>query len=311
MIPAKLNFGDEIRIIAPSDSLRSFDKRIADRANYYLCKKGFTVSISQNCEEIDEIDSSSIASRISDLHDAFSDKNVKAILACRGGYNVNQILEYIDYSLIEKNPKLLCGSSDITALLNAVYCMTGLITYHSPNYKAFACDDINYTYQYFEKCLIGEKAYFVSPSNNSKKYYSIIPGVAEGQIIGGNLCTLNLLQGTSFMPSLKEKILFLEDDNIMGDYFVHEFDRNLQSLSQTKEFAGVKGIVFGCFDESCKLNLQTIERIVKNNRNLRDIPVVFNVDFGHVRPHNVTFPIGGTVRLESRENSVMIEILKH
>ena len=72
--------------------------------------------------------------------------------------------------------------------------------------------------------------YFIKPSEEAKEYYIIQEGSCEGEIVGGNLCTLNLLQGTEFMPSLKNKILFLEDDNIMGDYFIYEFERNLQRL---------------------------------------------------------------------------------
>lgn len=61
------------------------------------------------------MNSSSINSRVEDIHDAFLDTNVKAIITCIGGFNSNQILEYIDYSIIENNPKILCGFSDATA----------------------------------------------------------------------------------------------------------------------------------------------------------------------------------------------------
>lgn len=98
---------------------------VFDKAIKYLSDKGLEISFSKNSRELDEINSSSIESRIEDLHEAFRDKNVKAILTCIGGFNVNQILEYIDYSVIENNPKILCGFSDITALLNAIYTKTG------------------------------------------------------------------------------------------------------------------------------------------------------------------------------------------
>lgn len=236
---------------------------------------------------------------------------MKAILTCIGGFNVNQILEYIDYSIIANNPKILCGFSDITALINAIYAKTELITYHGPHFAYFGRDkDIEYTYHYFEKCLTQADGYLIEPSEEAKEYCVIQEGDCVGEIVGGNLCTLNLLQGTKFMPSLKNKILFLEDDNIMGDYFVFEFERNLQSLIQTVGFDEVKGIVFGRFDISCNINIHTIERIISTKKQLKRIPIIYNVDFGHVRPI-ATFPIGGSAKISAKGTSVSIQIVKH
>lgn len=311
MIASKLSLGDEIRVIAPSRSLSIVRQDIFDNALKFLLNKGFKVSFSKNSRELDEVNSSSVQSRVEDLHEAFSDKNVKAILTCIGGFNVNQILEYIDYPLIENNPKIICGFSDITALLNAIYAKTGLVTYHGPHFASFGFDNnIEYTNHYFEKCIMKSDKYFIEPSREAKEYYVIQDGTCEGEIIGGNLCTLNLLQGTEFMPNLKNKILLLEDDNIMGDYFTAEFERNLQSLIQTLGFNGVKGILFGRFDSSCKIDMHTIRRIVSTKKQLKNIPILFNVDFGHVLPF-VTFPIGGVLKINATDTSVSLEVLKH
>jgi muramoyltetrapeptide carboxypeptidase len=311
MISNKLNIGDEIRVIAPSRSLSVVRQDVFDKALKFLSNKGFVISFSKNSREIDETNSSSIQSRVEDLHDAFLDKNVKAVLTCIGGFNVNQILEYIDYSIIENNPKILCGFSDITALLNAIYAKTGLVTYHGTHFASFGFDkDIEYTNHYFEECLLKAEGYIIEPSEDAKEYYVIQDGSCEGEIVGGNLCTLNLLQGTEFMPSLKNKVLFLEDDNIMGEYFTFEFERNLQSLIQTMDFDGVKGIVFGRFDTSCKMDIHTIKRIILTKKQLKNIPIVFNADFGHVLPF-ATFPIGGTVKINAKGRVVSLEILKH
>ena len=282
-----------------------------DKALTLLTEKGFKITFSRNSREIDEVNSSSIESRVEDLHEAFLDKNVKAILTCIGGFNVNQILEYIDYSLIEANPKIICGFSDITALLNAIYSKTGLVTYHGPHFSSFGFEkETDYTYSYFERCLMNSDKYNIRPSKDAKEYYLIQEGSCEGELIGGNLCTLNLLQGTKFMPNLKNKILFLEDDNIMGNYFAAEFERNLQSLIQILKFNGVKGILFGRFDDSCKIDINVIQRIVSTKKQLKNIPIVFNVDFGHVFPF-ATFPIGGLVRVNATETSILLEVVKH
>jgi len=102
MIATKLKIGDEIRVIAPSRSLSIVREDIYDNAIQYLKRKGFVISFSSNSGELDGSDSSSIKSRVEDLHNAFIDENVKGIITCIGGFNVNQILEYIDYSIIKK-----------------------------------------------------------------------------------------------------------------------------------------------------------------------------------------------------------------
>lgn len=135
IIPEKLSEGDEIRIIAPSRSLSLVSAKAVKQARDLLSSKGYKVSFSKHCKECSFNDSAQVKSKIEDLHEAFSDPKVKAIIAAIGGFSSNQILEYIDYSLISNNPKIFCGYSDISALLNAIYAKTGLITYHGPNFN--------------------------------------------------------------------------------------------------------------------------------------------------------------------------------
>ena len=108
------------------------------------------------------------------------------------------------------------------------------------------------------------------------------------------------------MPNLSDKILFIEDDNIMGDYFVPEFDRNLQSLLQVYGADTIRGIIFGRFDSTCKLDENVIRKIISNKIS-SNIPVVFGVDFGHVFPM-ITFPIGGKVKISAKGQEVIINI---
>ena len=194
--------------------------------------------------------------------------------------------------------------------MHAIYAKTGLVTYHGPHFSTFGFDkEAEYTQKHFYDCVMKDGPIFIQPSKNAEKYYIIQEGACEGEIIGGNLCTLNLLQGTPYMPDLRDKVLFIEDDNIMGDYFVYEFDRNLQSLLQVYGAESIKGIVFGRFEESCKLDKDVIKKVIKDKVS-PDIPVIFGVDFGHVFPM-ITFPIGGKVKLEARENALNIQILEH
>lgn len=310
MIANKLTPGDEVRVIAPSRNLTEVKQDVHHHAVDFWKREGFLLTFSKNSRETDPFHSSSIVSRVEDLHEAFLDPNVKMVITCLGGFNTNQILRHLDYELIRKHPKILCGFSDITALLNAIYAKTGLVTYHGPHYGTFSFDkEANYTRKAFFDCIMHDTPILASPSEAARKYHTIQEGNCEGTIIGGNLCTLNLLQGTPYMPDIRNKVLFLEDDNIMGDYFCYEFDRNLESLLQVEGAESVRGIVFGRFDDSCGLTTEKITAII-HNKVPKNIPVVFGADFGHVFPM-MTFPIGGTVKIAADRNSAEIQIITH
>lgn len=318
----KLKPGDEIRILSPSRSMSIIAKEQRKLTEQRLSEMGLTVTYSKHCEESDAFSSSSIESRIQDLHEAFLDPNVSGILTTIGGYNCNQLLSYIDYDIIASNPKRLCGYSDITALSSAIYAKTGLITYSGPHYSTFGMlHGIEYTTEYFYKMMFQEEAVSVLPSaewsddawymdQENRTFiqndgpYVINEGKAEGVIIGGNLCTLNLLHGTEFMPSLAGAILFLEDDL---ESQPPTFDRDLQSLIHQPGFNDVKGIVIGRFQPSSQMNRQLLHDIIKSKKELEHLPVVADVNFGHTSPQ-ITIPVGGEATLEAFEKEVKLSI---
>ncbi len=326
--PEKLRRGEEIRVIAPANSLSLISEENIELAKEKLEKKEYKVTFSKNCSETDIFISSSIKSRVEDIHEAFRDKNIKAILTVIGGFNSNQILSYLDYELIKNNPKILCGYSDITALSNAITTKTGLITYSGLCFSTWAMKkEFEYNLEYFNKCLTKEKEFIIEPSKTwsddkwyidqenrnimeNKGFIILNEGEAEGIILGGNLCTFNLLQGTEFMPNLTDSILFIEEDNISGDNFCVEFDRNLQSLIHQPNFNKVKGVVMGRFQESANMSLEKLKYIINSKKELKELPIIANVDFGHTNPL-ITFPIGGTARLIVEENNIQLKILSH
>lgn len=325
MFPEKLKKGDEIRAIAPALSLGIISKENRRLAIKKLNQLGFKISFSRNAEEMDQFNSSSIKSRVADLHQAFKDKKVKGILAVIGGFNVNQLLKYLDYDLIKNNPKILCGYSDITALSNAIYKKTGLVNYSGPNFSNFAMQKgLEYTLEYFRKCLMEENSFEIKPSENwsndrwyldqnKRKFFEnpgpliINGGQAEGRIIGGNLCTLNLLQGTEFIPEIRNSILFLEDDE---ETRVELFDRNLQSLLHQPGFSQVRGLIIGRFERVSQMTEEKIMQIIKTKKELNNIPVVANFDFGHTAPM-FTFPIGGMAKILITSKKIKLEIIRH
>lgn len=320
MKPNKLKPGDELRIISPARSLSLIAAEQRKIAKEQLQQLGFRISFSVNSFEKDEFVSSSIESRIEDLHEAFLDPNVKGILTTIGGFNSNQLLRYIDYSIIAEHPKRLCGYSDITALSNAIYAKTGLVTYSGPHFSSFAMlHDNEYTTQYFRKLMMDNKEILVRPSKHwsddewyldqenrvfirNEGPFIINDGEAQGTIIGGNLCTLNLLQGTEYMPSLKNSILFLEDDYESSPV---TFDRDLQSLIHQPDFQHVKGMVIGRFQQGSRMTKNLLTKIITSKEELSDIPVIADVDFGHTSPM-ITFPIGGQASL--RAYGVRVEL---
>lgn len=323
VFPKKLKAGDTIGIIAPATSYGIVSEENRTIARNRLEKLGFKIKFGKHIEEMDEdFNSSSIESRIEDLHWAFSDPEVSAVMTVIGGFNVNQLLDYIDWDLLKANPKPLIGYSDITALQNAFFARTGVMSYSGPGFASFAeKDGFEYTLEYFKKCLMESGEYEIKPSESwsNDRWYEdqenrdflhndgwlvINEGEAEGTLIGANLCTLNLLQGTKYMPDLHDSILFLEDDHESKG---GNFDRDLQSLLHLESFKHVKGIVLGRFEKASEVSNQMIKNIIKSKRELNHIPVIANVDFGHTTPL-ITFPIGGRIHLKV-EKTLLIKML--
>lgn len=329
MFPQKLKKGDGVRVIAPARSLAMhwINEGTKKLARERFKELGFELSFSKNVNEIDEFGSSSIESRVDDIHAAFKDPKVKMIITVIGGFNSNQLLPYLDFKLIKKNPKIFCGYSDITVLSNAIYAKTGLVTYSGPHFVSFGDPlpkSFNYVLDYFKKCLISEKEFKINPStgwsndgwasDQSKRkfkknegYWLINEGEAEGISLGGNQCSLNLLHGTEYMPSLKNSILFLEDDE---EAHVATIDRDLQSIIHQPGFKKVKGIIIGRCRKQTGMTRKLLTKIIKTKKELNKIPVIGNVDFGHTSPL-VTFPIGGKVKLVAKNNKIEIKVLKH
>lgn len=327
IIPEKLKNGDEIRVIAPSRSMSVIKQEIVDMAKDRLENMGFKLTFGKNVSNSvnNYYKCASIKDRVEDLHEAFRDKNVKAILTVVGGYNVNQLLDYIDYDLIKNNPKILCGFSDITALLNAIYTKTGLVTYSGVHFSSFGMKyGFEYSMEYFKKMLTEDNEISIKSSDEwsndgwfkdqeNRNFYKnegmkiVNKGNAEGKIIGGNLCTLNLLQGTEYMPDLDNSILFLEDDGLVGKEFIREFDRDLQSLLHSAKGKNINGIIIGRTEKVSEMNEEKWNLLLKGKKELDNIPIVINANFGHTTPI-FTFPVGGNAKIIADDKIIKIEI---
>lgn len=323
--PSKLRPGDKLAIIAPSRSLAIISDQNRKIANKRFEDLGLELVFGKHVKEVDDFLSSSIESRIEDLHWAFSTKVIKGMFAVIGGFNSNQLLKYIDWELVKNNPKVFCGYSDITALNNAILAKTGLVNYSAPAYSTFGRKlYFDHTLDYFKKCVMSDQPFRVEPSKNwsddewwlNQDSRNLIPnegpwvineGEAQGTTLGGNLYTLNLLQGTEHFPNLENSILFLEDDQETNP--VH-FDRDLQSLIHQSGFEKVRAILIGRFQKKSEITKNLLNQIIKNKKELVKIPVVANLDFGHTDPM-FTFPIGGEVKITSKNLEVILDVVRH
>ena len=142
---------------------------------------------------------------------------------------------------------------------------------------------------------------------HNQGYIVIHEGRCEGSLLGGNLCTLNLLQGTEYMPALADRILLIEDD---FESHPLTFDRDLQSLIHQPGFSQVKGLVLGRFQRASKMSHEKLEQIIRSKKELDGFPVIVNADFGHTTPQ-FTFPIGGRASLTAEYSHVEFSILEH
>lgn len=325
LVPDKLKQGDEIRVIAPSSSAKTISSENMLLAKNRLEILGYSVSFGRHIYERDMMNSSSIQSRMDDLHEAFQDNSVKAILAVCGGSSSNQLLKYIDYDLVLNNPKVFCGFSDITALQNAIYAKTRLITYSGPNFSSFAMQKGNqYTIDCFQRLLTQNSPVIVDPSpkwsddawfldQNDRTFHHnegpwiIQSGKAEGTLVGGNISTFQLLNGTEYRPCLKGTILFIEADAIAGSNEAAEFDRDFQSLLQQDGADQIQGIVIGRFEQKVSMTREKLSYIIQTKKEIRNIPIVANVDFGHTMPI-FTYPIGGKCRMSAEADKVTISL---
>ncbi|WP_449448943.1 S66 family peptidase [Streptococcus suis] len=311
----RLKKGDHIRVVSPSSSIErigGFEANLT--AKEKLEDLGFKLTFSEHYFENDIFDSAPIASRVADLEIAFADESVDAILTTIGGVNCNELLPYLDFDLIARHPKIFCGYSDTTALLNAIYAKTGMQTYMGPAYSSFKMDlGQQYQTEAWLKAVTQDSYDLIpSPEWSSDAWYLpdaprtfyptewkvYNPGQASGIAIGGNISTLNLLTGTEFAPRPDKYILFLEEAED-DDYLI--IARHLTALLQA--YPNPQALVFGRFPKETKMTEEILLAILDKHPILKKVPVLYDLDFSHTQPL-FTITIGGQVELDTEAFSI-------
>lgn len=303
--PARLKAGDTVALVAPSGAT-------ATRFEIMLVKEcmealGFRVKLGQHVFDRYGYLGGKDEDRAADLMAMFADQEVAGIVAIRGGWGCARILPYLDFEIIKKNPKVLIGYSDITALLLAVYARTGLVTFHGP----IGLDPWNsFTVNYFRRLIMEaeapilenplEKGDYLVPREN--RVQTITPGLATGVLIGGNLSIISTLLGTPYVPSWQEAILFVEDINEE----IYRVDRMLTHLRLAGVFSQIRGFIFGrCTD--CNpgqgYGSLTLEQVLDDHIKPLAIPAWYGSMIGHI-PLKFTVPLGIKAKIDATKGTI-------
>ena len=250
------------------------------------------------------------AARASDLNAMFKDPGIDAIFCARGGFGASKLLPLIDYDAIARNPKVLLGYSDITALHLAINAQTGLITFHGP----IATQQFSpYTLAAFQQVLqtVPTAPIIAAPppfaqtpgrAERANRLKTLKPGRATGRLIGGNLSLITHLLGTPYAPNFKGAILFLED----VDEAPYRIDRMLTALWLAGVFEQIAGLVIGKFTNARVSGPSlSVEAILRDRVAPLAIPVLQGLMIGHI-DDQATVPVGAMARLDADQQQLTV-----
>ena len=284
--PQKLQCGDTIGIIAPSIALKP---EHIQHSTQRLCSLGFHIQLADHIFSDAYGFSGSIEERAEDFNAMISNDKIKMLLF-GGGEVCNEILPYIDYDNIRRNPKIICSSSDSTTLLNAINYMSGLITFYWASVRTFE-HLTDYNRQAFENLLMTAGHKYMK----SAPWKTIHPGKCEGVLAGGYLVNYAALYGLEFYREIPYDscILFLEDhERFSSPAAVSKW---LANLEHRNVFKKVVGLIFGHYAVN---DYPVIDDILYRIGEKYHIPVVRCEDFGHGL-NNAILPIGVAARLDT------------
>ncbi len=309
--PRALKAGDTVGLITPATYVPDPDRiALAEHTIKYF---GLQMKIGKNAGKRMGDYRISIEERLDDLHSMFRDTDVDAVFALRGGYGSMHILDRIDYDLIQRNPKIFLGYSDITAMHLAINKHAKLVTFHGPIALSRFTD---YTQKYFRKALFYSQpigALTNPPESNelrpSHPLRTIRSGIATGSLIGGNLTLISNTMGTPYEIETRGKVLFLED----VDEEPYSIDRMLTHLRLAGKFEGVAGVIFGecqdCKPKDYKPSStipyglgEVLDNILGNLK----VPVLYGLTIGHT-DDQLTLPLDVAATLDATNRTLEIK----
>ncbi|BCT35655.1 S66 peptidase family protein [Pseudomonas protegens] len=264
-----------------------------EKAFQWMRSRGYTLRIFPGVGQQEGYLAGSDEVRLDDLHSAFADSQVDAIVCLRGGYGSPRLLDKIDFELLRRNPKPFVGYSDITALHLAINRYAGFVSFHGPMLNADLLGDKQPpTEASFFNLLRGQvKAGSLLSHPVAFPLTTVEPGIALGPLLGGNLSMIASTLGTPYEINTDGVILFIEDVNEP----LYRIDRLLNHLRLAGKLDNLRGVLVGDvagvdFSALCRLLKQTFEPL--------RIPVLAGWRSGHCDP-NLTLPMGALVRLDA------------
>ena len=306
----KLQKGDTVGVIAPSSKIDKDDLEVINNSVLLMESTGLKVKFAKNAFKTTLGYSATPQEKAQDINEMFADEEVKMIFCVSGGFNSNTVFEYLDYDVIKKNPKPLCGFSDSTSIENVIYQKTGVITFNGPTFKALTSWATPYAYEeVVKRFLKGD----MQLGQADDEYYTIKEGVAEGILVGGNLSLVSEMAVGNYSIDFTDKILFIEEfcletpPELVSNYFYH--------LKQNRVFDKIKGIWIGNYDGSValeKILLDVLESDAINSTiqtNKYKFPIIKSNNFGHTEKKTV-IPVGGKAQIDTSKK-IKIEITEN
>lgn len=316
--PKKLQKGDMVAIVSPSGFVPEGLRLQFNEGIKFLESLGLKVKIGKNCLGQYYYASGTVEERLNDIHDAFADKEVKALIMSIGGASANHLLDGLDFDLIKDNPKIFCGISDGTTILNPIFSKTGLVTYHGP--------DLIFTFglpmspsikNNLIKTIFEGSIGQLNPNpdwkgldelNKNERYKGwncVRKGKAVGKLIGGNIDCLIKLENTKFRPSYKDAILFLEAFAVSAE----DMHQELTHLRQSGVFDDISGLVLGYFYgshmEDKKQDREIYEVVLEVTKDYT-FPILEIGEIGH-NVENYILPIGCKATIDSENKYFSID----
>jgi muramoyltetrapeptide carboxypeptidase len=293
MHPTPLRKGDTIGLIAPSSPLNPGD---LEKGIHFLEEHGFRIKLGKHINDADRFLAGKDEDRAKDIMDFFKDKEVKAIIAIRGGQGSQRLLPLLDYEIIAANPKIVVGFSDTIALQLGLLKKTGLITYTGFTLTVQRNDLVEKT---LIDCLSGK-------SFQIEEGTTVHPGIEEGPLVGGNLMILTNLMGTPYQLDFKGSILLIEDVGIEP----YNVDGMISQLDLAGVFDQVTGVIFGQFENCVNRNLNhkdTVEDVINEWSNRLKVPCIKDFPYGHGKK-NCVLPIGANILLDATKAKLTIKL---
>ncbi len=299
--------GAKIAVIALASAGVPQDAQAIAKIAPWLAQMGFSAVVGPSCHASTGVLAlaGDDALRLSELHGAFADPTIAAILCLRGGYGSSRLLDRIQFDLIRANPKPFIGFSDMTALHIAFNQKADLLTFHGPMAIAHLVTGMKApTVPMLFGMIAGQYGEGAElPSAPGTPLTALSPGVATGRLVGGNLSMVAASLGTPYEIDTTSAVLFLEEVSEEA----YRVDRMLNQLRLSGKLAQAAGVLVGQFLPPAGASLGAQSQVLADALEPLGIPVLSGFPSGHDESMNLTLPLGAVVRLDAERKIVVLE----